>query len=313
MYSADYVSEQIKAWKQAGKALMWIAWHVALLCVGWAYVYAALGEYCTPSNRKKYYLGHPTHTTIKTKCQVLTEEKPDCKGCKWYPGDKRTRIFDCRGFTRWVLQVVYGWTLAGGGCTSQWNNKKNWKAQGTIDTCPTDQLVLLFEYNQKKKNMKHTGFGYGNETIECQVGVQYSKKRSSKWTHWGIPACFSEDYVPPAEKPKEDKVSDPVLKKGASGSKVKELQKLLIEKGYSCGKKGADGKFGDDTLAAVKAFQKAQGLKVDGIVGTGTWKALKSAEKPQEQLYRVIIPGQTEKAANELIKAYKGAYKEKEG
>ena len=162
--------------------------------------------------------------------------------------------------------------------------------------------------------MSHVAFAYGDEVIECRVGVQHSKTVRGEFTHWALPACFAEGYSPPEEKPKEEsKVSDPVLKKGASGSKVKELQKLLIDKGYSCGSKGADGKFGNDTLAAVKAFQKAHGLKADGVVGQDTWKALKSAEKPQEQLYRVIIPGQTEKAANDLINAHKGAYKEKEG
>ena len=311
MKSAEYVAKQVEALKKSEKTLWLVVWKVALLCVGWAYVFGARGALCTPANRKASYNSHGAdHPTIKTKCQYLQSGKA-CTGCKWYPGNERTRYFDCRGFVYWVIYIVTGWKLQGAGSNSQWNTKSNWKSKGEIKTCPSDTLVLLFQYKGGK--MIHVGFGYGNETCECQVGVQYKTKRESKWTHWAIPICFDDSYKIPAEKPKEDKVSEPVLKKGASGSKVKELQKLLIDKGYSCGKKGADGKFGDDTLAAVKAFQKAQGLKVDGIVGQDTWKALKSAEKPQEQLYRVIIPGQTEKAANDLINAHKGAYKEKEG
>ena len=322
MKSAEHVSKQLEAWKKDGKPLMWIAWNIALLCVGWAYVFAALGEFCTPANRKIYYNSNPSHTTIKTKCQVICggkSQKADCDGCKWYPGGEKTRIFDCRGFTRWILQVVYGWTLAGGGCTTQWNTKKNWKAKGKIATMPKDTLVCLFQYNPEKQNMKHTGFGYNNETVECQVGVQYSKKRSSKWTHWAIPACCAEDYVPPAEKPqaekpKEDKVSSskPTLKKGASGSNVKTLQKLLIAKGYSCGTKGADGKFGDSTLAAVKQFQKDNGLKADGIVGAKTWEALEKVPADSE-LYTVIITGQTKTSAQEICAKYKNATMKKEG
>ena len=55
---------------------------------------------------------------------------------------------------------------------------------------------------------------------------------------------------------------------------VKWLQKRLIELGYSVGKSGVDGSFGYDTLAAVKQFQKDKGLKVDGRVGSATYKAL---------------------------------------
>ena len=311
MKSAEYVAKQLDEWKKAWKPLMWIAWNIALLCVGWAYVYAALGEYCTPANRRKRYKSHPSHTTIKTKCQVICggdKEKPDCKGCKWFPGGKKTRIYDCRGFTYWIFYIVYGWKMAGAGCTSQWNTEKNWKAKGKISTMPKDTLVCLFQYNPDKHNMKHTGLGYNNETVECQVGVQYFKKRSSKWTHWAIPACMSEDYVPPAEKPKEGKVSKPMLKKGASGEKVKDLQKLLIAKGYSCGAKGADGKFGNDTLAAVKAFQKANGLKDDGIVGADTWAAL---EKESPEYYTVTVPHLTNDQADALVKQYPNATKKK--
>lgn len=52
------------------------------------------------------------------------------------------------------------------------------------------------------------------------------------------------------------------------------LQQRLIELGYSVGKCGVDRSFGPDTLAAVKKFQKDYGLKVDGIVGVETYKAL---------------------------------------
>lgn len=58
------------------------------------------------------------------------------------------------------------------------------------------------------------------------------------------------------------------------GDDVKNLQKALIGKGYSCGGKGADGQFGDNTESAVKKFQKAKGLTVDGKAGKNTITAL---------------------------------------
>ena len=61
-----------------------------------------------------------------------------------------------------------------------------------------------------------------------------------------------------------------LLKKGCKGSDVKELQKTLNSKGYSVGKYGIDGSFGNDTKLAVKKFQKANKLTADGIVGKNT-------------------------------------------
>ena len=52
------------------------------------------------------------------------------------------------------------------------------------------------------------------------------------------------------------------------GSDVRNLQTMLNALGYHCGR--ADGIFGDRTKAAVRAFQRANGLKVDGIVGRQT-------------------------------------------
>ena len=56
------------------------------------------------------------------------------------------------------------------------------------------------------------------------------------------------------------------------GSDVRNLQILLNALGYSCGR--ADGIFGDKTKAAVRAFQRRNGLVVDGIVGPATRKKL---------------------------------------
>ena len=63
-----------------------------------------------------------------------------------------------------------------------------------------------------------------------------------------------------------------VTKKGMSGVQVKGLQTMLAEYGYY--KATIDGSFGDKTEAAVKAFQKAEGLDADGLVGEKTWARL---------------------------------------
>jgi len=58
------------------------------------------------------------------------------------------------------------------------------------------------------------------------------------------------------------------------GEDVRAAQKVLIARGYSCGSGGADGAFGDGTRDAVKRFQKANGLKADGIIGKDTCSKL---------------------------------------
>ncbi len=59
---------------------------------------------------------------------------------------------------------------------------------------------------------------------------------------------------------------------GDKGASVTKLQKALRSTGHLQG--GAVGVFGQQTLSAVKAFQKAKGLSVDGICGPATWAKL---------------------------------------
>lgn len=64
------------------------------------------------------------------------------------------------------------------------------------------------------------------------------------------------------------------LKKGSSGSEVRQVQQRLKTLGYLSG--SADGDFGDATEAAVIAFQQANGLTADGVVGKNTLAKLNS-------------------------------------
>ena len=61
-------------------------------------------------------------------------------------------------------------------------------------------------------------------------------------------------------------------KYGSRGSEVKTIQDKLKRWGYYNG--NVDGIFGSKTLAAVKSFQKKNGLTVDGIAGTKTLAAM---------------------------------------
>jgi hypothetical protein len=77
--------------------------------------------------------------------------------------------------------------------------------------------------------------------------------------------------TPVAPKPEPCEIT--TLRRGDSGPCVKNAQQQLIRHGFKPGP--ADGDFGAKTEAAVKKFQKARGLTVDGIVGKAqTWPAL---------------------------------------
>ncbi|WP_457624923.1 peptidoglycan-binding domain-containing protein [Persephonella sp.] len=73
-------------------------------------------------------------------------------------------------------------------------------------------------------------------------------------------------------------------KLGSRGKEVIKIQKKLKELGYYTGP--IDGIFGGGTLSAVKKFQKNKNLKVDGIVGKETWKALFGKNIPLPSICR---------------------------
>ena len=66
-------------------------------------------------------------------------------------------------------------------------------------------------------------------------------------------------------------VNNQVLKRGASGDSVKELQNLLNQNGANL---EVDGVFGPNTQSAVVNYQQSKGLTVDGMVGNETMGAL---------------------------------------
>ena len=71
-----------------------------------------------------------------------------------------------------------------------------------------------------------------------------------------------------------------LLRRGSSGGQVVWLQRSLVACGYGLGGYGCDGKFGPSTANSVRAFQAANGLAADGIVGDGTWNAIRNRIRP---------------------------------
>ena len=81
----------------------------------------------------------------------------------------------------------------------------------------------------------------------------------------------------------------------STGDNVRSLQKSLITLGYLKGK--ADGVFGSQTEEAVKKFQKANDLTVDGLAGADTQGAISAVlkKKNSKSASKQVTPKTTAK------------------
>ena len=312
MNSASTVSNLVKAWTDTGMSRPDIVVNAAKACMDWPYVWGAVGAECTPAKREYYMgrssIGEKDRENIKKSCPVLNGSQTACTGCKWFPHDQRVLINDCQGFAKDIFSRV-GISFQGGGCTSMWNNDSNWSEKGTIDRLP-EKVCLVFI--RAGETMSHVGIYIGGgQVIHCSHYVRQGPcpDKAWGWSHYAIPAGLYGD----------EPIKKPTLRKGSTGPYVVECQEDLLFLGYDLSPYGADGKYGNKTVTAVKSFQSthtdpATGnrLVADGICGEKTWAALDAAVKPGTVLYTVTVKHLTLAQANELIAQYPGSEKEKE-
>ena len=250
---------------------------IAKSCMGYPYVFGAVGEACTPALRGRRM--NAAYPTIKSKCQVLSKTASSCDGCK-YQGQQ---IFDCRGFTYYCLKQV-GIEISTVGATTQYNGNY-WVKKGEIKNGMPNVVCCVFKYKDGK--MSHTGLHIGDGyIIHCSGEVKNGAISDTSWTHYAIPkGLHDEAYL---SEVGNVSMSIGILRRGSSGEAVTQLQTKLNELGYDCGK--ADGKFGAQTETAVKKFQKDNNLTDDGKAGPVTLQAL-------EEVYnkaKGIMPTQEE-------------------
>ena len=143
--------------------------------------------------------------------------------------------------------------------------KKIVMALALTGVCLTS-AVALGEHNESK----------GGSLLQANtsVSVEVGGAGKIKWKPGKRPQ-------PMPRQPETSEEKDPlqptaftaaILKQGASGGEVKEVQSRLKKWGYYTG--AVDGVFGAGTRKAVIAFQKKNGLTADGVVGKATYQAL---------------------------------------
>ncbi len=120
---------------------------------------------------------------------------------------------------------------------------------GTVDSTFGSGTYAAVKAFQKKYNLTADGVA-GSETLK-KLDSAYKNADSDK--------------------------DDDSLRKGATGSAVKNLQTKLKKLGFY--NASIDGDYGDTTVAAVKAFQKKHNLTADGVAGSETLNKLDTAYK----------------------------------
>jgi peptidoglycan hydrolase-like protein with peptidoglycan-binding domain len=108
------------------------------------------------------------------------------------------------------------------------------------------------------------------EKVQDKAGITKLRGQVDGATIAAMVQQWRDQKLPNPDLP--DTSGTNLVKLGDSGKDVERLQKRLAELGYRPG--DPDGQFGTETLSAVTAFQKHEGLPRDGVVGPDVRKHL---------------------------------------
>lgn len=264
------------------------------------------------------------NTPDKSPSRILAESMADYArskiGGKYVFGASGPENFDCSGLTKRICEIL-GLNLYHG-ATTQWLRGFQdgdpakfgyWVANGTIDTLPPNATALLYNQDTKETRrlvMSHTGFydgltgkviqsgGYGGK------GVWEGTLDIRRWSHWAIPKGLEFERSELIEM-------TTILRRGSVGQAVREMQQALIEKGFDLGTFGADGKFGQKTETAVMAYQRLNGLTVNGTWGEPEKAKLSPtpeppAPVPTDETAETVAVILSKDTAARLLEALKG-------
>lgn len=198
---------------------------------------------------------------------------------------KLLRAFDCSGLgAYWLynkMQLISG--------------DKN--ANGLMGMCTLIQKShvkkgdwVFKRYTTGTKRAYHVGYVVDDalNVIEARgraYGVVKRPLSAGGWNAYGRPTLFAAEIDTP-EEVAEHMAFNRQLKEGMRGDDVRELQRLLNAAGDNI---AADGAFGSKTQAAVRAFQKRWGLKIDGVAGRDTITALGGVWEVDKPLSEITV------------------------
>lgn len=190
-----------------------------------------------------------------------------------YKRDTAVWGFDCIGL---IKAVLWGWNGSTGAKYAS-NGVPDVSADTMITKCSEVSSdfgsVAVGEFLWMKG---HCGIYIGDgkvveSTPKWENGVQITRLSDRAW--------FKHGKLPYVEYKGAKMVSVdlPTLALGSKTDEVKALQRLLESHGYRGKDKNiltVDGDFGTNTDYALRAFQKAKKLTVDGVCGKNTWNKI---------------------------------------
>ena len=153
-----------------------------------------------------------------------------------------------------------------------------------VNSAKDDDSLRMGDSGSAVKDLqtKLKKLGYYSGTVDSTFGSgTYAAVRAFQkkynLTADGVAGSETLKKLDSAYKNADSDKDDDSLRKGATGSAVKDLQTKLKKLGFY--NAYVDGSYGDTTVAAVKAFQKKYNLTADGVAGSETLKKLDSAYK----------------------------------
>lgn len=279
-----------------------------LSMIGMPYWYGTCVYNCTASLRSRKAEQYPSHYASSRTSRYNSDISKklvcmDCvgmiKGFFWTNGGVGVKEAIGTGKT---ISSKYG----GNGCPDRsadgmlsWCKSEGAK-NGKIANLPDVPGVLLFSPGHVGV---YVGDGYAVEARGFNYGVVKTKVSARSWTSWAYMPDSVLEYdtangsIPSAsESVKTYRLGDRIIKRGAEGDDVAELQSALVKLGYNLGtyganKDGVDGECGFKTVQAIKDFQTAHGLEVDGEYGPLTHAAMLEALKDITTEFTIKVTG----------------------
>lgn len=222
-------------------------------------------------------------------------EKQEKKALYWR--EHAARVWDCNGLPEGIYEEYTGVNIN----TKARYNYAQWCEPKGTGMIPVEYRVpgaAVFTGSKASKiphvmylwkpveDGKPEGDWYLIEARGVLYGVVKTRLYNRKPTFWGLMTkYFDYGNAPETENKQPEGIAlnpykEPAknIKKGFSGDGVRWVQWELQRHDAKClPKHGIDGDFGKETLKAVLAFQRTNGLDPDGIVGKLTRAALKRA------------------------------------